>query len=195
MSSRPRLRCTVNFRESPKTYLNPWNDILSSQQIWRSGFEWRVQQDWNGGVPCIFRLDSNSEGSIFTSESSWLSFPHLSNVGKWNMNDCKKISLKFDLSNWFKGISMDTQQKLLNCRRHIWRDWGEVGWERWDPQEPIQLVRNYFSFKIELFLELTKAQLAPFVIELWHKNRYMYESILGALTSKRYVFVVVDISC
>ena len=26
-------------------------------------------------------------------------------------------------------------------RWHLWRDWGEACWARWDPEEPVQLVR------------------------------------------------------
>ena len=35
-------------------------------------------------------------------------------------------------------------------RWHLWRDWGEACWARWDPEEPVQLVRiSSFPFFAE----------------------------------------------
>ena len=123
MSSRPRLRCTVNFRASPKTYLNPCQCHSTAQQIWRSGFEWRVQQDWNGGVPCIFRFDSNSEGSMFTSEQLAKLHPTPTNKNFLTADDifgvievklAERDEIRRNQSSWWEIISLSRLNSFWN---------------------------------------------------------------------------------
>ena len=83
---------------------------------------------------------------------------------------------------WFclAGFSeWDFVMWLRTClcfRWHLWRDWGEACWARWDPEEPVQLVRiNYFPFFAEnspFFFLSVQIFSSPFF--LWEFSLFLY---------------------